>query len=209
MSQITGGKVTFRRNVQPAQYEGREAIVEIGFAVDEGASEAQAQAMLDKASTMAKAKVVELVHSDKVEASKPTTSAGAGKAGQAMKEAAAQNMAAADAKAAKDAKAAAPADELEDTPQISQNPEDRKDPAQEVDPDLPGDTLELSEGQAVKDYSDKDLTDTVSRVNAKIKNPAKIKEVRAKYTENPTASVTTIPKDKRAAFIKELEALAK
>ena len=198
MAQITGGKVTFRRNVQPAQYEGREAIVEIGFAVDEGATDAAAEAIVSHAGVLAKSKALELVASDKVTA--PVTPV-SGKADAAKPKPRTK------ADLEKEAKAkggAAPEDtglELpEDKPQISTSPEDRKPAEPDPDLDLPAD------GAEAQPITDKELLDAVTKKNAAISKPKEIKALRAKFTQGQ--SVKDIPADKRAEFLKELEALA-
>jgi hypothetical protein len=58
MSQITGGKVTYGRTVQPAQYESKKAEVEISFVIGEGEDIGD---MLDRAAAMAEGKALELV----------------------------------------------------------------------------------------------------------------------------------------------------
>lgn len=58
MGQITGGKVTFLKRIQKAQFEPVEAAVEISFAVGDGEDH---QAIFDTASNAAKAKVEELL----------------------------------------------------------------------------------------------------------------------------------------------------
>lgn len=189
---ITGGSVTYGRTVQPAQYESKKAEVTIHFAVEDGASDAAIEEVKAKAATMAQQTALELV--GMAAEAKPTTGKRTSKPAaepkpevkaEGNKEAAAAKMNAADA-----AK----------KPNISTG-EERKDPAQ-ADPDGLDDALDL--GTAAKEISDKDLTDTVSRVNGVIKDPGKIKAVRSKYT---TGAIATIAKDKRAAFVAEIEAL--
>lgn len=204
---ITGGSVTYGRTVQPAQYESKKAEVTITFAVEDGASDDAVEAIKTKAATMAQATALELVgmtaEAKPATAKRTTTKPAAEEPPKGDgKEAAAARMNAADKK--KKAEAAKPKDEPK--PEISKNPEDRKDPAQTTDPDDLYDDLlgEPEKPTGAKEYSDKDLTDTVSRVNGVIKDPGKIKAVRAKYT---TGAIATIAKDKRAAFIAEIEAL--
>ncbi len=212
MTQITGGKVSFRRNVQPAQYEGREANVEIGFAVDEGAPDEAVQAILTKAGDMAKGKVLELIANDKAPAAGAatvkTTETKPAKETKPPKDTKPAGKTKADLEAELTAKLSgkpAVADELTETkPQISSG-EERKDPAQPTDPDgLDGDVLDLG----VKEYTDKALQDTASRAMAafedKTKGALAIKAVRAKYT---TGAIATIAKEHRAKFVAEIEAL--
>ena len=51
------------------------------------------------------------------------------------------------------------------------------------------------------------MTGTATRVNAKIKDPAKIKAITAKYVAFPRGC-KDIPQEQRKAWIDELEALA-
>lgn len=192
---ITGGSVLFGRTVQPAQYESKKAEVTIHFAVEDGATEAAVQGIIDQASTMAHAKALELVGlaaEAKPTTAKKTTVKPTAEAKTETVTVAPKGKSKADLEAENLAS-------LEGKPQISTGGE-RKGPAQ-ADPDgLDGDVLDLG----TKSYSDKDLTDTVSRVMGVIKDPGKIKGVRAKYT---TGAIATIARDKRAQFIADIEAL--
>lgn len=210
---ITGGKVTFGRTVQPAQYESKKAEVEIAFAVEDGASDDAVTALVDKAAHMARGKALELVGMTAeakpaaTRASKPATEAKADiTKTTTAKETKPAGKSKAELEAELAAKLNAKGDELPGTeakPQISTGGE-RKDPAQKsADPDGLEDVLDLKEGQ-VKEFTDADLTDVVSRVNGVIKDPQKIKAVRAKYT---TGAIATIGKEHRAKFVADIEAL--
>lgn len=58
MSQITGGKISYGRTVQPAQYESKKAEIELTFVLAEGE---KLGSTLDHAAEIAKNKVLELV----------------------------------------------------------------------------------------------------------------------------------------------------
>jgi hypothetical protein len=207
--QITGGRVSFGRSVQPAQYEGRKAEVELTFALEEGTTEAAAKAALDHVAAMAKAKALEIVKDDKATAKAAAEAPPVTPKATTEPKTAPKGKTKADLEAEQNAKLAASGgkatvagdDLVEEKPAISTGGE-RKDPAQ-ADPD----GLDDGAAPAAKVYSDKDLTDTASKVNAIIKNPQAIKDVRAKYTDTPTAAIATIPQEKRAGFVADLEAL--
>ena len=201
---ITGGSVTYGRTVQPAQYESKKAEVTITFAVEDSASDEAVEAIKSKAATMAQSTALELVGMT-AEAKPATTRRTA-----AAKTAETPDTSKADAqKAAAAAKLNAAVKCIASSKANISTGEERKDPAQATDPDgldddLLGEPEATTQPTGAKEYSDKDLTDTVSRVNGVIKDPGKIKAVRSKYT---TGAIATIAKDKRAAFVAEIEAL--
>lgn len=209
--QITGGRVSFRRIVQPAQYESKEGLVELTFVVDEGAGD-KAQAFLDITAQMAQAKALEMV------GLKPTTSTKVPDLKVVEKE---TPVSEATQKAKDEAKAKAAAklnakekaapkgdlDGLDDKPQISKSPEDRK-PADELD-GLDKDVLGDPDGldTATKEVTDVELRDAVSGWVSKNKNAAAVKELRTKFAGPPPKGLNDIPQDKRVAFLLELNKL--
>jgi hypothetical protein len=201
VTQITGGRVSFRRVVQPAQYESKEGLVELTFSIPEGEGD-KAQAFLDQTAQLAQAKALELVGL-KPAVSKPVELKVVETAKPAeTKEAAAAKLNAKDAET-KEVKTtpkvkAKPADTLDDLPEIRKNPEDRKPPE---DPDgLDG--LE----ETVKEVTDTELRDAVNAWVTKHKNQAAVRELRAKYA-GPAGGLVNIPQEKRQAFLKDLATL--
>ncbi len=211
MAQITSGSITYGRTVQPAQYESKKAEATFAFAVGEGESYEE---IVAEAMALATGKVHEMVG---LNAAKVTADAVAPKSRMGRppnpanaarqpvvneKEIAAAKMAAEAA-----AKKAAPvADELDDTPAISTGAE-RVDPAQaqaELNDDL--DDI-LGAAEEVKPITDKDLTDQVTRVNAKIKNATAIRQLVAKFAGAPPKQMKDIPQNKRAEFLEALNGL--
>lgn len=212
---ITGGKVTFGRTVQPAQYETKRAEVEIFFSIPEGASADVGQDMLTQAATMAKSKALEMVGLKEATAPAPApapekTPEKAPEKAKVKTKADLENelkwkLAAAEkAKEAETAKADAAAivDEAE-KPQISTSPEDRKDPEQVDDASVMDDSLFTAEATQV---SDADLRSHIMKVNEKLKNGPAIRGLIGKYVK-PGQGATEIPMEKRAAFLVELDAL--
>lgn len=219
--QITGGKVSFSRSVQPAQYESKKAEVEITFTLAEGEA---LGTTLDLAAATAQNKALEMVGLQKPPAAVVAVAPpGAGQIG--TKEAAAQAMNAAEPKktsrppktpaaeksvvvkpdpAALDDDVGHAAKIAENTvvngdpkPQISINPEDRKDPADDL-----GDML-----GAVKEITDEDLTNAIMQHNAKIKNPTAIRQLIIKFVGKTPCQARDLPKDKRAEFLVDLKKL--
>ena len=56
--QITGGKISYSRTVQPAQYESKKAEVELAFVLDDGEELGDAQ---DDVEALVKNKALEMV----------------------------------------------------------------------------------------------------------------------------------------------------
>lgn len=191
MTQITGGTVSFRRVVQPAQYESKEASVNLSFVVDEGSSQEVVHDMLEAVAQTARTKALEMV------GLRPAGDSASTSAPVAVKE----------TKPPRTRKAAA------ETRQISENPEDRQDPlagagAGTQKPPEPVQTVGDPDGldlEPAKDITDKDLSDAVTAWVNKHKNPQKVKDLRSQYVA-AGASLRDIPQDKRAEFLAKLEA---
>lgn len=206
--QITGGRVSFRRVVQPAQYESKEGLVELSFAVAEGEGD-KAQAFLDATAQMAQEKALELVGLKPTTAKAPELKVVETPPSEATQKAKDDAKAKAAAKLnAKEKKAeATKGNELDDLPadpkpNISASPEDRKDP-DGLD-GLDEDVL----GPAPKEITDVELRDAVSIWVNKHKNAAAVKDLRSKFAGPPPKGLNDIPQSKRVAFLAELEGLA-
>jgi hypothetical protein len=211
--QITGGRVVYGRTVQPAQYESKKAEVEITFVLAEGEDLGDS---LDKAAAYAMSKGQEMVGVKP--ATKPARSAMAEDGARAEaaeaavvldkrtkegKEAA--KAAAAAAMNAKDAGKKPDTEALpEDKPAISTTPENRVDP---------NDTSFLDEGsEEPAVITDKELHDAAGKKNTVLMKthgnaaPAMIKALKNEYAPLPK-QLKDIAQDKRAEFLKRLEAL--
>lgn len=234
MGQITGGRVVYGRTVQPAQYESKKAEVEITFAVAEGEDHA---ALLDLAAKVACDKAHEMVGlkpiaKSAVAASEPK-SVGQGTAITASpggnKEAAAAAMNAKDTKAEPEKRKPGrpprvPVDPaaLDDDAKGHQAKMDESNPAKanistgeaRVDPAQEDDDLLGDIAPAAQDITDRDITDAVTKKNAKLKQthqgeaPGMIRALIASYfPAGAVASCAKLPKDVRADFLKKLEAM--
>jgi hypothetical protein len=205
--QITGGKVSFRRVVQPAQYESKEGNVELSFVVAEGEGD-KAQAFLDATAQMAQAKALELVGLKPVTSTaKPDLKVVETPPSETAQKAKDEAKAKAAAKLNAKDKPKGDLDGLDDPkPQITKNPEDRK-PADELaglDTEVLGDPDGLD--TAPKEITDTELRDAVSAWVNKNKNAGAVKELRSKFAGPPPKGLNDIPQAKRQEF---LEALGK
>lgn len=206
---ITGGKVTFGRVVQPAQYETKRAEVEIFFSLPEGVGADAAQDELNKAADMAQAKALELVGLKKAEKAPEKPAEAAPEKPKAEKpKAEVPKATRTKADIEKEVVAAAGGTvELpkDPAPNISTNPEDRKDPAQvEDDPAAVGDDALFTADAAP--VTDADLRNAITKKQEKIKNAVAIRGLIGKYVK-PGQGAGDIAADKRQAFLVELEAL--
>jgi hypothetical protein len=216
--QITGGKVTFGRSVQPAQYETKKAEVEISFTLAEGEA---LEGKLDYAAEMARSKALEMI------GLKPALKAGSVNEDTVQDhighKAVADNEAAKEAYAAKqnqekEAKAkekaeakkraeacntAKPADDLAIPGFLDRTEKSVNPPAMEsklIDPDA---DLLLTHEQPI---TDQDLVAAVTNTNAIVKDPKKIHASREKFVKLPKGLRDIEQKD-RPAFLAELEKL--
>lgn len=195
--QITGGKVSFTRSVKPADYEKKEATVELSFNVSEG--EGDAEAMLDHVAALAQGKALELVGLKKAEPKpepkpeplpvvvqspvEPVKIATVRRRGPGSKVV-----------------------EREPEPNISLTPEDRQPPA-EPDPDgLDILDLPAPQEEAPVEITDKELTDKVARFVSTTHNPGAVKHLRNKYVK-PPKGLRDIPAAMRADFLHDLDIL--
>lgn len=209
--QITGGKVTFTRGIQPAQFETKKAEVEISFTLAEGE---ELGAGLDRAAELAQGKALELVGLKKPAVTAGSTAqttqeatpktAGPTKADLEAEKATELAAKAARAEAAKGKAVVFPKadDGIDmtdaDKPAISTGGE-RVDPAEMSSDD------DLLMGTA-PEVSDVDLTSTITRKNHAIKNPTAIKALIGTFVVPPKGS-RDIPQALRADFLAKLELL--
>lgn len=212
--QIVSGKVIFGRTVQPAQYESKKAEVEISFVLAEGEPLGDS---LDIAGLMAKVKVLELVGL-KPGSNQPAAAAAAGlKAVEAaveepakdppkpkVRQAPGQKEAAAAAMNARDASAKqTTAGQAE-----KQSPSESSASHKASDPDDA-----LFDDAPAAPITDNDLMKAASAANARLQGthqgaaPQMIKALRDKFV-SPPGRVSDIPQEKRAEFLRQLEALA-
>ena len=198
MGRITGGEVTYGRTVKTGEYENKRVDVKLSFGVDESESHETALG-LSAASAVAKAHEM-LGMAPVVSASpKPVTRRTASVPGPTETPAPTANS-------NRSGVPPTPGSVLGAEDPITGIPEglkaaNRANPAEPVDPlgDVLGDAAPPAE------VTDKALVEAVTRHNGKIKNPIAIRELLTKYMGGVTGTLITLPKDKRAAFIAELE----
>ena len=183
--QITGGKVRFLRRIQAAQFEPKEAEVELTFTMAEGEI---LTTQLDQVAAQTQAKALEMVGLQPPLA--PPSPPAVTKDAYAVKLAAEEALAKAEKAAAREraalANTAKPVDDLTDL-------------APPVDPDAA-----LLEG--VAEISDQELVAAVTRKNQEIKNPKAIHAVRDLFVKLPKGLRDIEQKD-RPNFLAKLAAL--
>jgi hypothetical protein len=224
--QITGGKVTFGRSVQPAQYETKKAEVEITFTLAEGEA---LEGKLDYAAEVAQSKALEMV------GLKTAKQAAAIVAAERDRPSGQQTIVAFnEAENAKDAYAAKVAQEKEAKAKEKAEAKKRADACNTAKPAEPKDGLDIpgfldhtkSADPAAVDVSenpvndpdadllltheqpitDQDLVAAVTNTNAIVKDPKKIHAIREKFVKLPKGLRDIEQKD-RPAFLAELEKL--
>ncbi len=208
MAQITGGTVKFGRKTAPAQYENKEAVVELTFSLAEGE---ELGTFLDAVGAQAQAKALELVglqSAVKITEIGQRTIKGYEEAEKAKVEYAAKLAIEKDLedKEKQAAKARAErcntvkaVDDLGGIPETL----DRRPKKEKADPDAG-----LLDLEASKEISDQELLAAVTRKNHEIKDPKKIFAVRDQFVKIPKGLRDIEQKD-RPAFIAALEALKK
>jgi hypothetical protein len=202
---ITSGRVVFSRKVAPAQYESKTAEVELTFIL---AEDEELGDTLDVVGQQAKAKALELVGlKSSVEAAAPTPGPAPEKLDMRTKEA--------KAKAAADKAAAAAALNAKDTSTKQTTASPPQEPSQ---PAAPASSKEVDPGDdefeitPPKPITDVDLTKACSAKNQILQqkhgaaSPAMIKALRREFVPEPQ-QLKDIPQEKRAEFLKRLEAL--
>lgn len=188
MSQIIGGKITFGRTVNPAQYESKKAEVEISFVVAEGEDFHQ---IAQEAAAFAEAKALEMVGLKPI----PKAAAAPTKAAETKEEYAER----------------AKAEEAKLPPPLKRPPgrppsKPTAPVADELD-DAPVEDVETAE--PAKAITDKDLTDAITRQQHKINNAPEIRKLIAKFNNEVLGKQSRdIPQPRRAEFLMELSRLA-
>lgn len=226
-SQITGGTFTYLRRSKTGDYEHNEATVNLNFNLGDG--DENGESFLDKAAAIAVAKVNQVLGTRPV-AALPAPAIGAALLAAAVappKEPAAEPAApkalprrrgstkppvldvgtitqeeiAAQVAETRAAEANA-ADMSEVEPNISATPEDRKDPNNAADMA----SVEDWEAPLDVEVTDKQLIDAISRKNAELNQPQRIRAVIAKFVA-PPGTYRQIPAEARAKFLQELSAV--
>ncbi len=196
MGRITGGEVTYGRTVKTGEYENKRVDVKLSFGVDESESHETALG-LSAASAVAKAHEM-LGMAPVVSASpKPVTRRTASVPGPTETPAPTANS----------NRSGVPptSGPLGAEDPITGIPEGLKRTKPDEPADPLGDVLGEAASPAPAEVTDKALVEAVTRHNGKIKNPIAIRELLTKYMGGVTGTLITLPKDKRAAFIAELE----
>ena len=206
--QITGGKVTYLRSVQPAQYESKKCEVEIVFTLGEGEVlgnqlDIAAKAAVDKVHEVVGLKVVTGTAKVATTPKNPTPPPA-----QDPKADAAANM------TAREQKAQAQANKAPKTPPstgaaISTGGE-RKPADDGLDFDLIPSTVEAPASAPI---TDKDLTAAVNKKHGELAKTLgqaaapKVRELIAEYAGELPKQLRDIPADKRAEFLVALAGL--
>lgn len=220
--QITGGRVTFGRSVQPAQYETKKAEVEITFSFAEGEN---LEGKLDLAASIAQDKALEMVGLKKgpanvaggVMSMAPGTYPGKEVEGTPLPPKAKTKADLEADKINELAKATERKEEPKKTPktppktekpQISTGDE-RKDPAQEADPfsvlaEKPVEEDPFSVPAA--DITDDKLLSELQAANGVLKDPVTLRGLITKYVGKTPCKAVDIPQGARAQFIADLTA---
>lgn len=203
MAEVTNGKVSYTRQVRPADYESKACTVELSFTLSDGEdfmSATEAVAVACESQALARVGL-------KAAPAKP--------ANTETKEAAAARINAAE-KAATEAKpkrppatqkAEKPAEPPKDNPAAMPDETPTADPASMTDDELLG-------ADSAPEVTDAELTTHVTRKNAalqpkhKEEAPKMIRKLIAKYVGAPPKGMRDIPKEQRRAFLAELDALS-
>jgi hypothetical protein len=205
MPQITAGKISFARSVQPAQYETKKAEVELSFSLAEGE---ELGAWLDDVAAKAQAKALEMIGLKPATEAKPATTkkAEVKPPAEVQKEDSKKTYAV--HKATEEAKALA---EKSNTAKDIASLDDvhgvkggegiigslgHADPDADLLADVP------------KEVTDQDLVAAVTRKNQELKDPKKIHALRETFVKLPKG-LRDIPAADRPRFLAELEALKK
>jgi hypothetical protein len=206
LAQIIGGSVKFGRKTAPAQYENKEAVVELSFSLAEGEA---LGTFLDDVGAQAQAKALEMVGLKPVEKTKPALTKEVKAELDAFKEETEKQKAKeayangkatdADLKAKEAAKALAEkCNTAKDIASLDVVP--TVQPASDPDADLLADVP--------KEVTDQDLVAAVTRKNQELKDPKKIHALRETFVKLPKGLRDIVAAD-RPRFLAELEALKK
>lgn len=214
MTSITSGRVVYSQTLQAAQFEPKKVEIEFCFNVEEGQ---EAEVVCDAAGKLAVRKAKEMLGIvAKTPAQTPVDIAGTKETAAANLNAAEQTTpkrppgrpSAADKKKAEEAAAAvkAAANAIDELPDDAPEANKPKPAATDLD--------DFDAPTGVPEVTDAELTAAASRKNAELAKthagaaPAMIRGLRDKYFADPTGkALRDLPQDKRASFMKELEAL--
>lgn len=203
MGEIISGQVSFSKTVKTGDFENEKADCRLDFNVAEGET---CDSILNVASNMAKAKVFELLGKGKAPATLPAQLAKPADAASAT------GATKADLTAAAATAAGAPKSGTADaTPKAAAKPPKAAKKAEEPRPaetpaDAGADDMADLLGAAPAEVTDAELIAKVTATNGRIKNPAAIKDLTAKFVAFPKG-VKDIPQELRGKYIAGLEAL--
>lgn len=193
MGQITGGHLFFLKRVKTGDYEHEEAQAHINFSVGEGENEA---GTLARAHTIALEQVRAILRLQGTTALTPAVQTATSSGEKAKLEAAAKGETKAPKQPPKAKAAEAP------------KPEEAKPAAELAKPAAAAaDDIDDLLGASAPEVTDKQLVEHVTATNQRIKNPAAIKGVTAKYVGGPPKTVRDIPQELRPKFMADLDAL--
>lgn len=208
--QITGGKVTYLRSVQPAQYETKKCEVEIAFTLGEGETlsnqlDIAAKAAMDKVHEVVGLKAAPASGASKV----TTTPKNATPPAHDPKADAAANLTAREQKAKEQAAKTAKTPPATTGAAISTGGE-RKPNDDGLDFDLVPSAVEVPASAPI---TDKDLTAAVNKKHGELSKTLgqaaapKVRGLIAEYAGELPKQLRDIPADKRAEFLVALAAM--
>lgn len=209
---ITGGKVSFSRTVKVADFEPKNATVELSFGIEEDGQEPQksidavAGMALETAMRMLGFKSEKALAAAKSEATAVMSGAAGpvpGRRGPGRPPKLAQSPYAPPAKTngnGNGADAVARALEVEE-------PADAE-PTTTDAPTEGADAAAVADWEKPPAITDVELTSALTRKMGELKDGPRIRAVVQKFTRDGSISAATIPQDKRADFLIELKALA-
>lgn len=205
MGQVISGHVFYSRKTKPGDYEHEQADVRLDFNVMDGETP---EATMQAAAKLAKAQAHAMLGSKAggtetlpAQLAKPAEVASATGATKADLIAAAATAAGAPKSGTADAAPKAAAKPPKAAKKVEE-PKPAETPAADAGTDDMADLL----GAAPAEVTDAELIAKVTATNGRIKNPAAIKELTAKFVAFPKG-VKDIPQELRGKYIAELEAL--
>lgn len=213
--QITNGKVSFSRRLRPADFEGKEALIELSFNIDDGED---ATAVVERVGLLAQEKALQLVGLKPAPSSASVSLVSAAPpSGQKEKAAVALNEAEkpkrppgrppAVKQAEPDPKQGNGADP-EASAELAKAAHAAADPASVSDDDA------ILGTESVPEVTDKQLTDAITRRNGALQQkigaeaPKKLRALIAKFAGPVPKQSRDIPQKVRQTFLAELDALS-
>lgn len=216
---IIAGVVSYEDGVKTIEGDqfspSRKVRVELNFAcdADESVSDGEILGALNKAQTLVQEKlgITGPTHAAK-RTTKKTTDTPTPPAGPSVAETQEKNVKATAEASKATAKVLSDKEKMAAAQGLIPGAKPAADPAAIEDPTPPAadaveDALADLEGATATPVTDADLNAAVKTKNASLKDPVKIRALAAEYNGGPGHTLAEIPQEKRAEFVKKLEAL--